>query len=559
MTDPVHVQYSDTSKDLCARLLATTRPGAQSIYARLKSIVYDYETHVRRVCRGLGVMEAETSRKIPLVANIRCGAWYSPRFDSSVYFKSTDGHLGKWELSTRRRNLHLVSLLVELGTCVVLDSTKRGRMVPDSFAKTIPIWCACINRVVQRLQKKSVDEWDVALHTHPRFVSAVEHNEISTLLDVFVLKFEEHMCERDAEILRKVAKPLRPLWITPATKYVEDIDLHAMEFYPIVCFSVSEVVTTADGIVTKGNFNYIQGCADDHEAWSRGLTSSMFWKHAAYLLENEKTCEERLREVINRSKREELGEYDHIEQHMDFNGTCGDMSQYSDKLNWDTGMPPIPKSLTKKVYFNAIGETGLFVGSRLASKPPHCFEEFDVIVNCCMFEYDAFLSENEMSQGRYLWLPIPEGKRGSKTLEKLLPVALIFIAKHLCEKRKVLIHCAQGADRSVTIAMAALMLLFSKDYSFSIPTSLQPFLDNSPTLPTRKTISQFASCCQPSKDCTCLSTTPLINTLVENAALSLQVSKTQIAQTLAYITSHRSVASPCRHNLKALSRLFMTE
>ena len=49
---------------------------------------------------------------LPLVANLRCGLWYTqPRtLDATCYFKSTDGHAGNWSFSTARLNLHLALL-----------------------------------------------------------------------------------------------------------------------------------------------------------------------------------------------------------------------------------------------------------------------------------------------------------------------------------------------------------------------------------------------------------------------------------------------------------------
>jgi tRNA A64-2'-O-ribosylphosphate transferase len=29
--------------------------------------------------------------------------------------------------------------------CVIVDSTRRGKAMPDALSKTIPIWCAVIN------------------------------------------------------------------------------------------------------------------------------------------------------------------------------------------------------------------------------------------------------------------------------------------------------------------------------------------------------------------------------------------------------------------------------
>jgi tRNA A64-2'-O-ribosylphosphate transferase len=47
---------------------------------------------------------------LPLVANLRCGLWYAPRFVATCYFKSTDGHQNNCSFSAARLNLHLALL-----------------------------------------------------------------------------------------------------------------------------------------------------------------------------------------------------------------------------------------------------------------------------------------------------------------------------------------------------------------------------------------------------------------------------------------------------------------
>jgi len=58
---------------------------------------------------------------LPAIANDRCGLWYIRperivQEVRSVYFKSTDGHVGQWDFSTRRLNLDILHLIgVEKG------------------------------------------------------------------------------------------------------------------------------------------------------------------------------------------------------------------------------------------------------------------------------------------------------------------------------------------------------------------------------------------------------------------------------------------------------------
>lgn len=91
-----------------------------------------------------------------MFANLRCGLWYSPEFDGTCYFKSTDGHYGSWEFNLARINLHIVEKCIEKGGLVIIDSTRKGKPYPDSFNRTIPIWIGVINNIVAE-RKKHMD------------------------------------------------------------------------------------------------------------------------------------------------------------------------------------------------------------------------------------------------------------------------------------------------------------------------------------------------------------------------------------------------------------------
>ena len=78
-----------------------------------------------------------------------------------------------------------------------MDSTRAGKRLPDALAKTVPIWCAVVNRAL-RLRSAVSDGADTAsdsaeaqtpwledgdLHTPPGVVGAHEHAQIATRLD----------------------------------------------------------------------------------------------------------------------------------------------------------------------------------------------------------------------------------------------------------------------------------------------------------------------------------------------------------------------------------------
>lgn len=72
-----------------------------SLYNALRSI-YEDSIFVNEI--------SQLWPKLPLLANLRCGLWYSPRFHSTCYFKSTDGHTNNLSFSTSRLNLHVALL-----------------------------------------------------------------------------------------------------------------------------------------------------------------------------------------------------------------------------------------------------------------------------------------------------------------------------------------------------------------------------------------------------------------------------------------------------------------
>ena len=67
---------------------------------------------------------------------------------------------------------------------MLVDSTRAGKRIPDALSKTIPIWCAVINRAVaRRFLGALTSDWDNALYTPPGAVSSQEHHQIDNRLD----------------------------------------------------------------------------------------------------------------------------------------------------------------------------------------------------------------------------------------------------------------------------------------------------------------------------------------------------------------------------------------
>ncbi|KAK3994769.1 tRNA A64-2'-O-ribosylphosphate transferase [Cladorrhinum sp. PSN332] len=253
------------------QILGDLRRSNLSITNRLKSILGD----------AAFVEQVAGSLELPLVANERCGSWYiDPKHKAgSAYFKSTDGHAGQWKFSTRRLNLHLLELVGKNDGCIIVDSTRRGKRHPDALSKTIPTWCAVLNRVLFP-DASSAHQ----LYVPPNAVSDSEASQISARLPEFVSSFLALAV--DLQPLRKhLRKPLRPLWIThddyaDLSTFAEGLNEMQQNFHPVVCCTSSRRVAGTE----LGEGGYIQGAGDDTENWALGLTAPVWWKYRDELL-----------------------------------------------------------------------------------------------------------------------------------------------------------------------------------------------------------------------------------------------------------------------------------
>ena len=72
-------------------------------------------------------------------------------------------------------------IVVSVYRCIIVDSTRRGKRMPDALSKTIPIWCAVLNRLLFE------DDQDIKnLQTPEWAVGASEHAQIEARLNDFV-------------------------------------------------------------------------------------------------------------------------------------------------------------------------------------------------------------------------------------------------------------------------------------------------------------------------------------------------------------------------------------
>ncbi|KAJ1343311.1 hypothetical protein BSLG_002337 [Batrachochytrium salamandrivorans] len=416
------------------------RKDSKSIYNRLRSIQHD-ANFVQYVVQRVP--------SLPVVPNERAGTWYTDPalwpHGISTYFKSTDGHHGQWDFNLRRLNYHFLDLVAKQGGCILVDATRKGKRFPDSLAKTVPLWCSVINYALALLRDKSthtdVSEKEGLNHTvnqtrllkvdlHcPSSVSLSEQARMRDLVEGFANKLLAS-CIDLTEIAGLLEKPLRPIWVTPVTRMFMGCDsggqlwddVHAdLSFTPILCISASmdPLHMDMDDIPVlhlESNFSYIQGAADDSEMWAPGLTSSLFWAHLHSFHLSDTTpqqCEQDVRLILDQHQ---SGEYQGVVR---------------------------PSNSAGAHFFDWIGDTGIAVGSFHAAEPPMCWDHFDVIINCGAREFTANNAYTDATKGRrYLYLDIPEGKKGQNKLFECIPKALKYI---------------EGKDRSVGICLALLL------------------------------------------------------------------------------------------------------
>jgi len=435
----------------------------------------------------------------PWLPNKQCGSWYLPPHNNEfngtistetattkteVYFKSTDGHVGTYAISLKRLNLQLLELLHEYKGCFLVDSSVR-KILPDSFSRTIPIWCCVMNRIILKYRKDlglcktdgdgdgDGDGWDTRLYTPASIVSTEEHLEISKLIDSRVeLLYRSGAIVDPQRLVRVLTKPVRAIWIAngslQSSTGSEDTACgryNSSSFFAIVCCNPSHYFegsssknhvywvdcqgngdNSSEGSSPRGYY-YTPGAADDDATWGRSLTHSLFWANHEKLLDPARTD----------------GETDALIDSI--------VNEWRSQQN-DGGAES-----QSTMNVNKIGNINLWIGSRRAGRPPECWDNFDCVLNVTENAYpnmsETIKDRNGLQHNKkcyYLQLPVEEGKRDKTELERWMPVGLVFLIKHLQQDRRILVHCAQGRDRSVAIVMAFVALFCPPLFPLTVRT-----------------------------------------------------------------------------------------
>jgi tRNA A64-2'-O-ribosylphosphate transferase len=505
---------------------------------RLHSIEYDVE-YFLKPCLKYVKAKSPVMKSWPLLANQRCGAWYTGSLTkSSCYFKSVDGHVGTWNFSLKRLNLEVFRSARKAGGCWIVDAS-RSKEMPDSFSRTIPIWAAVLNRIILRYRQEAgfqeISDWDRSLYT-PTMISHEERNVVIALLDDRVEELFTSGVILQPNELTQLHKPLRPVWITEDTANNRDEMQHLDELAKNYCLIVCISCGLRSRLPKDLSFTYSSGAGDDDESWSRGLTPDIFWKKKSAILK--------------------LSTNDQVEALVDQLVLVAKDEDPSDDCS-----------------FHAIGESGIFIGTRRAGKPPECWECFDAILNVSMLEYEEMTSETPLPEScYYLQLPVEEGKRDKTELERWLAVGITFICCRLVQGQRVLVHCAQGRDRSVAVVLAAVVLFCNDDLTtLRSKLKMHGILDFVARWSQESNSSNTDGLFYKQSGLTRICVDSLMGRAGRDKLLgwckesfgpsttTSLATKATIRVALQMIQAHRPMASPSRKTLQKLSRFFMSD
>ncbi|KAG6291674.1 hypothetical protein E4U46_000869 [Claviceps purpurea] len=441
-------------------LLSSLKRSTLSIHNRLTSIHSDAQFVLRAASSPS--LRGRASKPRPLVANQRCGSWYVPPGKTPqracAYFKSTDGHERAWKCSTRRLNMHLVDMIEEHDGIIIVDSTRRGKRMPDALSTTIPIWCTVLNNLLLPSHPLSSQLF------LPPHLMASTHAQIMALIPGFV----QALRDLKLEALPVLTKPLRPFWVTQESSLLppeddddnknndNDIDdtkdspqqqqqEHAHEqkqeqkqeqeqeqqgtifqdYHPIICLTASRRVLTSE-IDSQG---YIQGAADDTENWAHGLTPDLFWAHSERLLS---TPDAQLPELIA-----SLLEQDKMERREQ-------------------------QSVDLVRLTSVISVCALPLGAPGRTDGDVCH----VVLVEGVTPKDTWIRAPN-----YMEIGLGKHKTASRNLRLALPEICAFVGAFLerGQDRQVVVACESGRDTSVGTALALSCYLFDEQGQFRVP------------------------------------------------------------------------------------------
>eukprot|EP01134_Creolimax_fragrantissima_P003974 CFRG3974T1 len=455
-----------------------------SLYNRTRSITIDSEflTEVR-----------ESFPKLPFVANLRCGLWYSPKFDDTAYFKSTDGHTHKCDLNLRRLNLHLLHHLQLSGGFILVDSSRRKRF-PDSMSRTIPIWAACLNAAVDRYNhrqsngdaecvgvKLAHSQHTVnnaqstltpmpTLHTLPSLVSAMEKDQLEGFIEGWVTRLESTLTDRTLKIIAEQMgdKRLRPIWVSAKSTLPSSYPLaDELGFWPVVLVSAS-VSTGIDGIASRDGYTYIQGAADDEEDWAMGLTPADFWKHHQDLMrcQHEGALLAKVSTIVRQGKAKPAVDAHRRLTHSQLQtNTCPHNSPCTHLYTSTKKQPELCESTASKTMGSDSDITsGCICASGVCENIINIGKTGLSVCDSQNLAAACTPTTKTLQRPATIALRLTESKTDVYAMQRFLRnSAMKFVEHHLSLGERVLITCPTGSGPAVMLALCALCAYFDRD------------------------------------------------------------------------------------------------
>lgn len=403
--------------------------------------------------------------RFPIVPNERCGLWYCEpsSFDQTSYFKSTDGHVNQWDFSTRRLNFHLLEIIQENKGIIIVDSTRRGKKIPDALSKTVPIWCAVLNTIMLQETEENVDI-DKVLYVPPETVPKSEYDMIKRKIPELVDKLQK-LNAIDSKTLNKLfkGKILRPIWVHPGSSLLNhSVDCFTGEIeeqeiwetpedqniIPIILCTVS--YQAQDGMDKRYGFTYVQGAADDHELWSFGLDSKMFWSHIDYLGDTNNSDDQLcayITDLIGKKLEYQLSIQD--------KGNLDDIFENIDKITNEISLGKVIQGLTineklekeLKVHYEKVI---IFSNSVAIAAHADSVEESGT---------DSFISVYKLQSG---------DKKSSKALRSTFPMIHQEVQPVFANPAKgmkpILVCCNTGTDMSIGVILSILCAKYNEEW-----------------------------------------------------------------------------------------------
>lgn len=278
--------------------------------------------------------------------------------------------------------------------------------MPDALSKTIPIWVTVLNRLLF-----PEDQQCHELQSPLDVISESEHAQIQARLSGCAREVQSLGLDLDALRAKLNGKPMQVTWQRPDDQLSEE---PCKSDNLVVCCTASNQTSNT----TAATSDYVQGAADDPEAWSLGLNAALFWQHQEELME---ANEDDLPALIER---------------------LIDESRDSSSMRPPTLMRPT---------------SNIWIGSNAAAGSH--YQDFDMVLSCSTSP-DSTLSQT--LKANYVQLSCSTGKNGSRQLRTELGKVML-VREILRPDSKVLVTCESGRDLSVGTALAILCLCYRDD------------------------------------------------------------------------------------------------